>query len=110
MCIKDELSSFLSMCIGDSISTMKSISSDQLLAECLRQLRFPLEFFPPGDLQRLEAKVEVERAALEAEFHAKLRARVAKVITRKSIASVIRDTPDASMTTATPAASNGAAQ
>ncbi len=87
---------------------MKSISSDQLLADRLAELRFPPELFPAGDLQRLEAIVEGERAALETEFHAKLRERVAKVISRKSIASVIRDTPDA-MTTANSATSNGGA-
>jgi hypothetical protein len=88
---------------------MKSMASDQLLADALRELRFPPELFPAGDLQRLQDIVEGERAALETEFHAKLRERVAKVVTRKTIAGVIRATPDASMTTATNATSNGAA-
>jgi hypothetical protein len=87
---------------------MTSISSSQLLADRLDALRFPPKLFPAGDLQQLEARVESERAALEAEYHAKLRQRVAKVINRKTIAGVIRDTPDA-MATATSATSNGVA-
>jgi hypothetical protein len=86
---------------------MKTVSSDQLLANRLGELRFPPELFPPSDLARLEALVENERTTLEAEYQAKLTARVAKVITRKAIAGVIRATPD--VMTATPATLTGGA-
>ena len=83
------------------------MDSKQLLAARLGELHFPQEFFPPADFAQLLDIVEDERAELEAEYRAKLRERVAKLITRKSIASVIRDTPEA--VTATPATPAGGA-
>jgi cell division septum initiation protein DivIVA len=84
------------------------MDSKQLLTNRLRELHFPQEFFPPADLAKLLDIVEAERTQLEGEYHTKLRDRVAKLITRKSIAGVIRDTPEA--VTATSATSTGDAQ
>jgi hypothetical protein len=84
------------------------MDSKQLLTNRLRELHFPQEFFPPADFTQLLDIVERERVELEAEYRAKLRDRVVKLITRKSIAGVIRDTPEE--VTITAAASTGVAQ
>jgi hypothetical protein len=68
---------------------MKTITSDQLLADCLRELHFSEGLFPPDDMAQLKAIVERERAALEAEYDAKFKARIAKLITRKTIGRII---------------------
>jgi len=84
------------------------MDSKQLLTNRLGELHFPPELFPPPDLAKLLDIVERERSQLESEYHAKLRDRVAKLISRKSIAGVIRDTPEA--VSATGATSTGVAQ
>lgn len=68
---------------------MTTILSDQLLAERLDELHFSKELFPAEDMAQLKAIVEDERAALEAEFDAKFKARVTKLITRKTIGKII---------------------
>jgi hypothetical protein len=61
----------------------------KVLADRLRELRFSEEFFPSEDMAQLKAIVEDEHAALEAEFDDKFRARISKLITRKTIGKII---------------------
>ncbi len=64
----------------------------QLLAARLKELRFPEGLFPSEDMAQLKAIVEAERVKLEGEFDAKFKARVSKLITRKTIGKIIGGT------------------
>lgn len=70
----------------------------QVLADRLSELHFPEGLFPAEDMAQLKAIVEEERAALEAEFDAKFKARIAKLITRKTIGKIISGAPTAATT------------
>ena len=72
--------------------------TSQILADRLNELRFPEGLFPTEDMARLKAIAEDEYVKLEAEFNAKFRARIGKLITRKTIGRIIGSAPSATST------------
>lgn len=66
-----------------------STTSSQVLADRLRELCFSEELFSSQDMARLKAVAEEERVKIEAEFDAKFRARIAKLITRTTVDKII---------------------
>ena len=57
----------------------------QVLSDRLRELCFSEELFSREDTAKLKAVVEAERVELEAEYNAKFRARISKMITRTTV-------------------------